>query len=261
MNLPRAFAVGVLCCFLVCGCAATPETAARPAMGVVPTYVVRPQDTLYGIAWRHNLDYRELAQWNHIGPDYKLVVGQVLVLRPREPSAARAPPPSGPAPQVRPVPPAGTPSPPPSPSPSPSPSKPGSQAKPTEESGGAAGAPPSGNWVWPTDRESAPRPVPGGGILVFGKLGQEVRAAAAGRVVYTGSGLRGYGNLIIVKHGDDLLSSYAHNRDLLVHEGQEVAAGQVIAHMGTGPHRISVLYFEIRVKGKPVDPLRYLRGR
>jgi lipoprotein NlpD len=85
-----------------------------------------------------------------------------------------------------------------------------------------------------------------------------VRAASSGRVVYTGSGLRGYGNLIIVKHGDNLLSSYAHNRDLMVHEGQEVGAGQIIAHMGTGPHQISALYFEIRVNGKPVDPLRYL---
>ena len=115
-------------------------------------------------------------------------------------------------------------------------------------------------WVWPTARVSAPRPVPGGGILLLGRLGQDVRAAGSGRVVYTGSGLRGYGNLIIIKHGDSLLSSYAHNRELLVHEGQDVAAGQVIAHMGMGPHQISALYFEIRVNGKPTDPLRYLRA-
>ena len=99
-----------------------------------------------------------------------------------------------------------------------------------------------------------------GGILLLGRLGQDVRAAGSGRVVYTGSGLRGYGNLIIIKHGDSLLSSYAHNRELLVHEGQDVAAGQVIAHMGMGPHQISALYFEIRVNGKPTDPLRYLRA-
>jgi lipoprotein NlpD len=115
-------------------------------------------------------------------------------------------------------------------------------------------------WVWPTNRLSAPRPVPGGGILLLGRLGQDVRAACGGRVVYTGSGLRGYGNLIIIKHGDSLLSSYAHNRELLVHEGQDVAAGQVIAHMGMGPRQISALYFEIRVNGKPTDPLRYLRA-
>jgi lipoprotein NlpD len=254
--------VGVVFCFLACGCAATPETSetsARPA-----TYVVRPQDTLYGIAWRHNLDYRQLAKWNNMGADYKLSVGQVLVLQPvggRQPAAAARPAASSSsvtAPQAKPpgvtaapVPRVGKP-------------RPLGESPPTVETpavGGGAGVPePAGvaGWVWPTDRVSAPRPVPGGGILVLGKLGQDVRAAASGRVVYTGSGLRGYGNLIIVKHGDNLLSSYAHNRDLLVHEGQEVAAGQIIAHMGTGPHQISALYFEIRVNGKPVDPLRYL---
>ncbi|MGC1523120.1 MAG: peptidoglycan DD-metalloendopeptidase family protein, partial [Steroidobacteraceae bacterium] len=97
----------------------------------------------------------------------------------------------------------------------------------------------------------------GGGILLSGRLGQDVRAASAGRVVYTGGGLRGYGNLIIVKHADSLLSAYAHNREVLVHEGQEVAAGQVIAHMGEGGPQKPVLYFEIRLNGRPVDPLPY----
>lgn len=263
--------------------------------------MVRPEDTLYGIAWRHNLDYRELAKWNNLGGDYKLTVGQVLVL---QPSGGRQGPPRTAA-SATPV--AGA------------PAKPAGNAanggadvsgaanlneprvgkprpfgeapvaaggasaagRPTTggapaASGGAVGGAKAGGaaarggagesearvgggyWVWPTDRVSAPRPVPGGGILVLGRLGQDVRAAASGRVVYTGSGLRGYGNLIIIKHGDSLLSSYAHNREMLVHEGQDVAAGQVIAHMGTGPHQISALYFEIRVNGKPVDPLRYL---
>jgi lipoprotein NlpD len=112
-------------------------------------------------------------------------------------------------------------------------------------------------WVWPTDRVGAPRPVAGGGILLSGRLGQDVRAANAGRVVYTGSGLRGYGNLVIIKHADNLLSAYAHNREMLVHDGQEVGAGQVIAHMGEGAHQSPVLYFEIRQNGKPVDPLPY----
>jgi lipoprotein NlpD len=113
-------------------------------------------------------------------------------------------------------------------------------------------------WVWPTDRVGAPRPVPGGGILLAGRLGQDVRAASAGRVVYAGGGLRGYGNLIIIKHADSLLSAYAHNREMLVHEGQDVAPGQVIAHMGEGGPQIPVLYFEIRLNGRPVDPLLYL---
>jgi lipoprotein NlpD len=89
-------------------------------------------------------------------------------------------------------------------------------------------------------------------------LGQDIRAAETGRVVYTGNGIRGYGNLIIIKHGETLLSSYAHNREVLVKEGQDVSVGQTIAHMGTGPHQVSVLYFEIRANGKPVDPLGFL---
>lgn len=132
----------------------------------------------------------------------------------------------------------------------------------------AAAAPPSTpsgerntqGWVWPTDRVGAPRVVPGGGILLSGRLGQDVRAASAGRVVYTGSGLRGYGNLVIIKHADSLLSAYAHNRETLVRDGQEVAMGQVIAHMGEseGARRSPVLYFEIRQNGRPVDPLPFL---
>ena len=112
-------------------------------------------------------------------------------------------------------------------------------------------------WVWPTDAVGAPRPVPSGGILLSGRLGQDVRAASAGRVVYTGSGLRGYGNLIIIKHADSLLSAYAHNREMLVHDGQEVGAGQVIAHMGEGIEHAAILYFELRQNGRPIDPLPF----
>ena len=100
--------------------------------------------------------------------------------------------------------------------------------------------------------------VNGGGILIPGRLGQDVRAASAGRVVYSGTGIRGYGNLIIIKHGENLLSAYAHNSEALVREGQEVALGQLVARMGEGAPQKPVLYFEIRRNGKPVDPLRYL---
>ena len=89
-------------------------------------------------------------------------------------------------------------------------------------------------------------------------MGQDVRAASSGRVVYIGSGLRGYGNLIIIKHGENMLSAYAHNRETLVNEGQEVTLGQVIAHMGEGAPNTPVLYFEIRRNGKPVDPMPFL---
>jgi lipoprotein NlpD len=247
------------------------------------TYVVQPQDTLYSIAWRHDLDFRDLARWNNIRTDARLAVGQVLVLEP-DGRALTVPPPA----QVTAAATVGTAGGPPAagwPAPSsrysgvPRVSKPiplteapgGSTPPPATASSSAPGSSPPtaasphpraadgrSKWVWPTDRSSPPRPVPGGGILLLGRLGQDVRAAGSGRVVYTGSGLRGYGNLIIIKHGESLLSSYAHNRELLVHEGQDVAAGQVIAHMGTGPHQVSALYFEIRVNGKPTDPLRYL---
>jgi lipoprotein NlpD len=207
----------------------------------VPTYVVKAHDTLYSIAWRHDLDYRELALWNHIGADYHLTIGQVLLLEPPRSAASRHSLPHAASPEV---------------------GKPVALGEHAVGERPASTAVASGTeWVWPTERSSAPRPVPGGGILLLGRLGQDVRAAGAGRVVYTGNGIRGYGNLVIIKHDDNLLSSYAHNQEVLVHEGEHVSAGEVIAHMGLGPHRVCALYFEIRVNGKPTDPLRYLSPR
>jgi len=229
------------------GCAT--EEPAGPTL-----YTVRPDDTLYSIAWRHDLDYREVARWNHLGPDFRISVGQRLWLSP----------------------PAGAASPPAKTQPSPAPAATGSAAAGGAGLGGrelprrpsSAKSPalegvviPHLTWVWPTERSVSPRPVQSGGILFSGRLGQDVRAAAAGRVVYTGSGIRGYGQLIIVKHSDVLLSAYAYNQDVLVSEGTEVSAGQPIAHMGEGAHQNPVLYFEIRVNGKPTDPLPFLLGK
>ncbi|WP_347329774.1 peptidoglycan DD-metalloendopeptidase family protein [Marinimicrobium locisalis] len=99
------------------------------------------------------------------------------------------------------------------------------------------------------------------GIDIDGKLGDSVLAAAAGQVVYAGNGLRGYGNLVIIKHNDTFLSAYAHNRRLTVSEGDSVKAGEVIAEMGaTGADSVR-LHFEIRRDGKPVDPIGYLPKR
>ena len=205
------------------------------------TYVVQPRDTLYSIAWRHDLDYRDLARWNHIGPEYRIAVGQVLVLegdRGGRPAASRAASRNAPAGAAGTVPA-------PEPSGAPSLGQPCGEEQPER-------------WTWPTAHVSAPRPVPGGGILLLGKIGQPIHAACGGRVVYAGGGIRGYGNLIIIKHGPTVLSAYAHTIDLSVHEGQVVQAGESIAHMGTGPHRIAALYFEIRLGGRPVDPLQFL---
>jgi lipoprotein NlpD len=259
VRITRAIGVIGFGCVVGLGCAASGNYAPE-------SYVVRPHDTLYSIAWRHDLDYHDLARWNNIGSDYRIVIGQVLTLRParaplRPPPTAPTPPtapesrtsPAAPSAAQRNAPRVGSPQPLPDSSPPPPPSAPSVSRS---AAGGAPGAP--AQWVWPTEPTGAPRPVPGGGILLLGRLGQPVQAACSGRVVYVGNGLRGYGNLIIIKHGDNLLSAYAHTRELGVHEGQEVQGGQVIAQMGTGPHQIAALYFEIRLNGKPVDPLPYL---
>jgi lipoprotein NlpD len=205
-----------LCCLLLGACA-------NIAVDGPETYVVRPQDTLYSIAWRHDLDFRDLARWNNIGADFHISIGQVLLLAPG-PAPPRAPPRALPRVPSR---------------------------VPPPVLSAARG------WVWPTDAIGAAQPVPSGGILLSGRLGQDVRAANDGRVVYTGSGLRGYGNLIIIKHADSLLSAYAHNREMLVHDGEDVTAGSVIAHMGEGAPHSATLYFEIRLNGRPIDPLPF----
>ena len=105
------------------------------------------------------------------------------------------------------------------------------------------------------------KPGSGTGVLIDGRAGQPIVAAASGRVVYAGGGLIGYGQLIILKHNDTYLSAYGHNARLLVKEGQEVKKGQQIATMGEGPERKPRLHFEIRRNGKPVNPRRYMPAR
>ena len=218
MRHTRSICALGLWCLLLSGCVSTRGDQRD-------FYVVRAQDTVYSIAWRYGLDFRDLARWNHIGPDFRITVGQTLILAPVATTAA--------------APPLKVPKPPPS------------TAMPKPGPASAL------SWTWPTDRMSAPQAVSGGGILLPGRMGQDIRAASSGRVVYNGSGIRGYGNLIIIKHGENLLSAYAHTREPLVHDGQEVTLGQVIAHMGEGAPQKPVLYFEIRRNGKPVDPLAF----
>lgn len=190
-----------------------------------------PKDTLYSIAWRFNLDYHDLARWNNIGPDFRITVGQTLSLIPSTVAISAPKAPKAPAAAHA--------------------SAPRMNNPPVSNSSALS-------WVWPTDRYAPPQPVSGGGILIAGRVGQDVRAASSGRVVYNGNGIRGYGNLIIIKHGENLLSAYAHNRESMVHEGEEVATGQLIGHMGEGAPAKPVLYFEIRRNGKPIDPMPFL---
>ena len=207
---------------MLSGCASQPE---RPA-----TYTVKRGDTLYAIAWRHKLDWQDLARWNAVGRDYVIHPGQVLKLYPsRGSQASTRPAPGSPARQTAPAP----------------------------------SAPPV-QWQWPVAGGTATlttRPNGGQGLTVSGQLGEDIRAAAAGNVVYTGSGLLGYGQLVILKHNQTYLSAYGHTKSVAVREGDAVVAGQRIATMGAGPNGEAMLYFEIRINGTPGNPLKFLPKR
>jgi lipoprotein NlpD len=215
--------------------------------------VVQRGDTLYGIAFRNGLDFRDVAAWNGIGPPYTIYPGQRLHLYPaggrRSTTVA-----SGPArpPANRPSS-GGTRSGTTRPEP-----RPATTPTPPPASSGIA-------WRWPADGTLVARFEPGEptrqGIDIAGRAGDPVRAAADGVVVYSGSGLVGYGELVIVKHNDAWLSAYGHNRARKVNEGQLVKAGEQIAEMGRSGAQREMLHFEVRHNGKPVDPLRYLPPR
>ncbi len=136
----------------------------------------------------------------------------------------------------------------------------GRAAAPQHADRGTGAAPP--RWAWPTDGRIVTAFGSDDGIAsgigIGGREGQPVRAAAAGRVVYAGGGLMGYGQLVIIKHDETFLSAYGYNADLLVTQGQDVARGATIARMGQGPGRQPRLHFEIRRNGVPVDPLLFV---
>jgi lipoprotein NlpD len=219
----------VLTCLslMLVACGSSPRYKPAP-----DTHIVRRGETLFSIAWRYGKDPADVARWNRLGDGSLIYPGQVIRLSP--PSAAAARPASAankPAPQQLPE----VPSQPPPP------------------------------WVWPTqgriDVEFGGKPGTGTGVLINGKVGQTINAAASGRVVYAGSGLIGYGQLIIIKHNDTYLSAYGYNSSLLVKEGATITKGQRIATMGEGPERKARLHFEIRRNGKPVNPRQYLPAR
>lgn len=225
-------------------------------------HVVKPGDTLYSIAWRYGRDYRELGDANNIDPPYNIKAGQVLrldlrgtVTEGRQTASA----PSA-APRAK--------APPPAPRPRPS-KEPPPQVQKAPDRGQAlpkqtqtvAGI----QWQWPHVGTVLAGFSTSGkankGIDIAGNAGDPVRASAAGNVVYAGNGLLGYGNLIIVNHNEHYLSAYAHNRRILVKEGEEVRAGQTIAELGSSGADRNKLHFEIRKNGNPVDPIPYLPPR
>ncbi|MHB8472387.1 MAG: peptidoglycan DD-metalloendopeptidase family protein [Gammaproteobacteria bacterium] len=233
-----------------------PSVRALPSQAPAPLppgyHAVRRGETLYAIAFLYGYSYQQLANWNHIAPPYAIYVGQRLRVMP---PGARAPSPIRVLP-AEPGPASGN----------ATPASPAEAASPTSKPGLPERLP-SGplRWTWPTRGNllhSFDPSQPGGkGIDIDGTAGQTVNAAADGWVVYSGSGLMGYGQLIIVKHDKSLLSAYAHNKNMLVKEGEAVRAGQPIAAMGMNSANQPTLHFEIRRDGKPVDPLLYLPAR
>jgi lipoprotein NlpD len=240
----RLAAAWLALALLLSGCASEPPRPARAA-----TYTVKAGDTLYAIAWRLRLDYRELARWNGIDGKYLIRPGQVLRLQPGSGQVVAA------SSRPRPV------------TPMPRATSPKSPAPPTPRT-----LPPSRpavpvaavRWQWPIDGGVAAlttRPNGGQGLNISGELGQAVLAAADGKVVYTGTGLLGYGQLMIIKHNESYLTAYGHIQSITVGEGDVVNAGQPVAALGSGPQGAPLLYFEIRLNGTPGNPLLLLPQR
>ncbi|USE33965.1 peptidoglycan DD-metalloendopeptidase family protein [Endozoicomonas sp. SCSIO W0465] len=240
-------------CLLIASCSHDPARVIVTDLRSPPKvtsgqHIVQRGETLYAIAWFYSRDFRELAQNNNIRSPYTIYPGQKINLSIRRYEAVK---PSGtPASQPKEV-----------VAKSNVPVKKYTMKSPAQKSSSFT----SGGWQWPADGKiisaySLQMPV-NKGIDIGGKLGEPVKAAASGKVVYAGSDLSGYGRLIILKHNSSYLSAYAHNRDLLVHEGDSVKAGQKIAEIGSTGTTEPKLHFEIRRDGKPVDPMGYLPGR
>jgi len=248
------------------------ENAGKPGY-----YTVKPGDTLIRIALESGQNWRDIAAWNNLENPNLIEVGQVVRVAPpaSEPVAGVVVKPLG-TPRIEPRPTTATPSPDPR---APQPGRPATaasggttaSASPTPATAVPPVAPASTdardgegpNWGWPAAGPVLVNFEEGRnkGLTIGGKAGDPVVAAADGHVVYAGSGLRGYGNLVIVKHSADFLTAYAHNQTLLVKEDQAVKRGQKIAEMGSTDAERVQLHFEIRKKGKPLDPARQLPAR
>lgn len=217
----------VIAIVLMTGCAGLQSQGGAAGRRTAPeTYVVRSGDTLFSIARRFGIDYRDVARWNRLGDGSLIYPGQRLRLRPHGSADTAAA---------------------------------------SRAGGPAASAAPPGRWRWPADGTVVlgfgQSPKTASGIVIGGRLGQPVLAAADGDIVYSGSGLPGYGQLLIIRHNAAWLSAYGYNERLIVHEGDHVRAGQQIARMGQGAGLPAALHFEIRRDGEPVNPLKLLPDR
>lgn len=250
--------------------ATDPNAAVKPLPGIENAgkpgyYTIKPGDTLVRIALETGQNWRDIARWNNLDNPNLIEVGQVVRVVPPVATAAAAPAsaasaasaPAGEGVITRPVTsgtvtPAGTPT---------------AAVRPASAPAAAAAPPAAGEdevaWIWPVNGSliAGFDEAKNKGLDIAGKAGDPVLASADGRVVYAGAGLRGYGNLIILKHNNTYLTAYAHNQTLLVKEDQSVRKGQKIAEMGNSDADRVKLHFEIRRQGKPVDPARYLPSR
>ena len=289
--------MGTIAVLILAGCASTPPAPvedrslgrhhspreeASSGQRSVPSgsYRVHKGDTLYSIAFRNGLDFRDLARANAIASPYTIYVGQVIRLGGSSVAGNVSPPASTSSSRTssqR----SSSIAPPRNLARSPSPSAPPANsttapiaaaivatptvATPTEPSRAESASASDIRWRWPSDGQLVATYVSGDqtrqGINIAGKSGDAVRATADGEVVYSGNGLIGYGELIIVKHNSTMLSAYGHNRRRLVQEGDRVKAGQQIAEMGSSSATRDMLHFEIRRNGKPIDPLGLLPKR
>jgi lipoprotein NlpD len=234
--------------FMLSGCGSNPNV---PVIDLSPLdrrnsqYTVNDGDTLHAISFRTGVSYQNLAKWNGISPPYRIYVGDVLDLRagadPKQRTTAQTPktPQTAPARRTQPTKPALA-------------SKPLPVAKlPSNVS----------SWQWPAKgklTKTFSRKNAQYGIEIKGNRSSAVVSTAAGQVVYAGNGIKGYGELVIVKHSARYISAYAYNDRILVKEGDRVKAGQQLANMGSTGTRGVKLHFEIRKNGEPVNPLQYL---
>jgi len=202
-------------------------------------------DTLYSISWNFNLDYKEVARWNNIREPYVIYPGQSIrltaplakktVVKKTIPTKTKTV--AGKTVEKKPE-----------------------AAKKASKKGESVKFARNINWQWPTKGKliKSNSPISRKGLDIAGKKGQLIKASGAGVVVYSGSGLLGYGRLIIIKHNETYLSAYAHNSLLMVKEGDSVSGGQQIAKMGQDSNGQPLLHFEIRKNGNPVEPIKYL---
>ena len=256
--------------------ATRPSAEASSSLAPDGFYRIKRGDTLIGISLDHGVSWRDLASWNQIDNPNLIEVDQLIRVRPpavTAPATATRPQETRPM-DVRPIGPmASAPTSPPAGGGPAAPPVPGagntaaSGAGPQGGSGAVAPRPPVAaetiTLSWPGRGQVITQFADPGykGIALSGAEGDPVLAAGDGRVVYSGSGLRGYGNLVILKHEGDFLTAYAHNRSILVSEGQTVKRGQKIAELGKTDSEIPKLHFEVRRAGKPVDPMKYLAQR